>query len=385
MILTNIKIHTMLDSIINSGYIYIQNGKIKDFGPMDNCPEIDDKVIDLPNLNVYPGFIDAHSHLGIFEDGINFEGDDGNEMTDPSTPHLRVIDAINAFDKCFSEALKSGVTTVACSPGSSNPVAGQIAIIKTFGNRIDDMVIKAPAAIKFALGENPKTVYNEKNQSPVTRMATAAIIREQLYKAKAYYKDKREFEADPDNFDAPEYDSKCEALIPLLKREIPAHFHAHRADDIFTAIRIAKEFNLKYAIIHATEGHLISNKLKDENAAVFCGPFLCDRSKPELRNLTPETPGVLSKAKLSPSIVTDHPVIPQQYLSTCAALAVKEGMSELDALKAITVNPAIALGIDKQVGCIRKGSDADLVVYEGNPLDFKLKPYMVICNGNIIN
>lgn len=386
MLLINAKIHTMLNLNIDNGYILINNGKIADFGPMNSCPPIlQDNCIDLNHANVYPGFIDAHSHLGVFEDGLNFEGDDGNEMTDPSTPHLRVIDAINPFDKCFEEAIQYGVTTVACSPGSSNPIAGQIAVIKTLGNCIDDMIIKAPAAIKFSLGENPKTVYNDKNQTPITRMATAAIIRECLYKAKSYLKEKTNFQNDPDNFDPPEFDAKCEALLPLLKNNIAAHFHAHRADDIFTAVRIAKEFNLKYAIIHATEGHLITEHLKKENIPLFCGPFLCDRSKPELKNLTTANPGIITNAGINASIITDHPVIPQQYLTVCAALAVKEGMNEDDALKSITINPANALGISDKVGCIDKGLDADLVIYDGSPLDFKLKPRMVICNGKIIN
>lgn len=384
MLLTNAQIYTMLDSYIQSGYVLINNNKIQAIGPMTDCPSINDDTIDLNNCKLYPGFVDAHSHLGVFEDGINFEGDDGNEMTDPSTPQLSVIDAINPFDRCFKEALTNGITCVACSPGSSNPIAGQIAIIKTFGQRIDDMIVKSPAAIKFSLGENPKTVYNEKNQSPVTRMATAAIIREQLHKAKDYYKAITDFNSDNDNFDPPDYNPKCEALIPLLKRDIPAHFHAHRADDIFTAIRIAKEFNIRYAIIHATEGHLISQHLKDENTDVFCGPFLCDRDKPELKNLTPKSPGIISRSGIRPSIITDHPVIPQQYLTVCAALAVKEGMDELEALKAITIYPATVLGIQDRVGCIKPGSDADLVVYDSHPLDFKAKPHMVFCNGQII-
>lgn len=385
MLLINTKIHTMLNLNIDNGYILIENGKITDLGSMNSCPPLPDKYIDLNHANTYPGFIDAHSHLGIFEDGLNFEGDDGNEMTDPATPNLRVIDAINPFDKCFKEAIQHGVTTVACSPGSSNPIAGQIAVIKTLGNRIDDMIVKAPAAIKFSLGENPKTVYNDKNQTPITRMATAAIIREYLYKAKYYLKEKTNFQNDPNNYDPPEFDAKYEALLPLLKRDILAHFHAHRADDIFTAIRIAKEFNLKYAIIHATEGHLITEQLKKENIPLFCGPFLCDRSKPELKNLTTANPGIITNAGISSSIITDHPVIPQQYLTVCAALAVKEGMPEDDALKSITINPANALGISDKVGCINKGLDADLVIYDGNPLDFKLKPRMVICSGKIIN
>lgn len=382
MIIINARIHTMVSDIMENGYVEINKGKIISIGNMEELDlNVVDDIVDIDGMNLYPGFIDAHTHLGMFENGLTFEGDDGNEDNDPVTPHLRAIDAINPFDKCFEEALLAGVTTVITGPGSSNPIAGQIVAIKTFGKRVDDMIIKAPIAIKFALGENPKSVYHDKNQSPSTRMATTALIREQLYKAKKYYQDKLDWERNPEDYDMPEYDAKCEALIPLLNKDIPAHFHAHRADDMFTAIRIAKEFDIDYVIIHGTEGHLIADELYKENTSVLSGPFLCDRSKPELVNLTPKTPGVLSKNNVPTAIVTDHPVIPIQYLPACAALAVREGMDSEDAIKAITINPAKICGIDDTVGSLEIGKDADLVVFRDTPLSIMTKPEMVFCKG----
>ena len=251
MILQHGTIHTMAGETIEQGYIVIQNGVIEQVGTGDLLHVEDEDIIDLKGAHVYPGFIDAHTHLGIFEDGLNFEGDDCNEDTEPITPHLRAIDAINPMENCFREALEGGVTTVVTGPGSANPISGQLAAIKTYGNCIDRMIVKAPLAIKMALGENPKSVYHDKSQTPVTRMATAALIREQLHKAKHYLEDKKRALEDEDST-PPEYDLKCEALIPALEKEIQVHFHAHRADDIFTAIRLAKEFGLDYVIVHGS-------------------------------------------------------------------------------------------------------------------------------------
>lgn len=384
MLIINAKINTIEAGVINSGFILIGEGKILDMGEMSGVVPKDDDVIDLKGKSLYPGFIDAHTHIGIFEDGLGFEGDDINEMSDPITPELRAIDAVNPLDRCFTEAVKAGVTTVLTGPGSSNPIAGQIVAMKTCGNRMDDMIIMSPVAIKFALGENPKGVYHEKDKSPYTRMATAALIRECLFKAKRYLSDLKKYENDPENFDLPEYDAKCESLIPLLEKKISAHFHAHRADDIFTAIRISKEFDIHYVIVHATEGHLICEELLGEKAKVFSGPFLSERSKPELANLTPESPGIMSRAGIQVSIITDHSVIPIQYLTLCAALAVREGMDYNQALRAITINPAIACGIDDKVGSIAVGKDADFSVFESDPLDFKSKPSMVFINGKLV-
>ncbi len=382
MVLINAQIYTMGPlGFIKNGFVKINGNIIENVGKMEELDIENEQVVDMKGKYLYPGFIDAHTHLGMVEDGLTFEGDDINEAVDPVTPNLRAIDAINPMDRCFSEALSAGVTTVITGPGSSNPIAGQMVAIKTYGTRIDNMIIKDPVSMKFSLGENPKNTFSEKSQSPSTRMAVAALIREQLSKARKYLLDKNEFFNDPDENEEPEFDAKNEALIPLLKREIPAHFHAHRSDDIFTAIRIAKEFNLDYVIIHCTEGHLIADELKRENTKVFSGPFLSDRSKPELVNLTPKTPGVLAKKGVKASIVTDHPVTPIQYLPVCASLAVREGMDAYEALKSITINAAEIAGIDNRVGSIEPMKDADILVFEHDALDFRSKPVEVFFEG----
>lgn len=385
MLLINANIYTMGPlGYIENGFIKIKGNKIEQVGSMSDLNSSDKEIFDMQGKFLYPGFIDAHSHLGMVEDGLTFEGDDVNEATDPITPNLRAIDAINPMDRCFSEAIESGVTAVVTGPGSSNPIAGQMIAIKTYGTRIDDMVIKDPVSIKFSLGENPKNTFNERNQSPSTRMAVASLIREQLFKAKKYLLEKDKFYENTEENEEPEFDAKCEALIPLLRGEIPAHFHAHRSDDIFTAIRISKEFGIKYVIIHCTEGHLIADELKKEETKVLSGPFLSDRSKPELVNLTPKTPGVLAKKGVKTSIVTDHPVTPIQYLPVCASLAVREGMDPFEALKAITINAAVIAGIDDRVGSIEESKDADILVFENDALDFKSKPVMIFFEGKKI-
>jgi len=374
MNIINAKIYTMCGDIINNGFVEFNN-KITALGKMEDFPGGD--AYDANGLMIFPGFIDAHTHIGICEDSLGFEGDDCNEMTDPCTPHLRAIDAINVLDICFSEALRAGVTCVLSGPGSSNPIAGQIAAIKTYGRCIDDMIVKAPVAMKFALGENPKTVYNEKKTAPSTRMATAAIIREQLTKAMEYIS-KRNDE------DKSEFDARLEALALLFEQGLPAHIHAHRADDIFTAVRIANEFGLNYSIVHCTQGHLIEKELAEKGVTALSGPLLCDRSKPELKDSTPATPGILSKAGIKTAIVTDHPVIPIQYLALCAGLAVREGMDYYEAIKSITVNPAEICGISDRVGTVEVGKDADMVLFDTDPLTLYAKPKMVIADGEIV-
>lgn len=383
MIIKNACIHTMNGQTIENGYIKIENEKIKDIGNMRTLKETDEETIDLKGANIYPGFIDAHTHLGMWEDGLGFEGDDGNEDTDPSTPQMRAIDAINPVDKCFKEALDFGITSVLTGPGSSNSIGGQITAIKTYGSRIDDMIIKSPVAIKMALGENPKTTYHEKSQTPSTRMATAAVIREQLNKAKRYMESLQEY-YDDSEAEKPEYDIKCESLLPLMKREIPAMFHAHRCDDIFTAIRLSKEFNIRYKIIHGTGGYKAAEILKNENVEIMAGPLICDRSKPELRDLDLIAPSVYERYGIKFSIVTDHPVVPIQYLIMSAALSVREGLSHDEALKAITINAAQICEIDDRVGSIEIGKDADMVAFTGDPLDIMSKPCLVICSGKVV-
>ncbi len=380
MILINAKIMTMEDAVIDCGYIQIKGDKIIAVGDMNSAPQ-DDNVLDLQGKTVYPGFIDAHCHMGMAEEGLDFEGDDLNEMTDPVSPHLRGLDAINPVNQSFPEAVDAGVTTVVTGPGSANVISGQFCAIKTYGKRVDKMVLREPVAMKFALGENPKKVYNDKSETPMTRMATAALIREELSKAKRYLEDVQKAEEDPEENDPPEFDAKKEALIPVLKRELKAHIHCHRSDDIFTAVRLAEEFELDYVLIHCTEGHLIADELKEIGAPVVNGPLMCTRTKPELLHASDKTPGILSKAGLQVAICTDYNVIPIWMLPITAGYAVREGMDYMEALKAITINPARICGIEDRVGSVKVGKDADLLVYSQDPLTLAAKPDMVFING----
>lgn len=374
ILLKNAKIYTMDNDIIDNGCILIENGLIKAVG--EKIENAEAEVIDLAGKFITPGLIDAHCHLGLFEDGIGFEGADANEATDPITPHLRAIDGINPMDKTFDEALNGGVTTVSSGPGSANVIGGQFVIIRTHGDKVDDMIIKQPSAMKCAFGENPKRVYNEKKKSPSTRMATAAELREALFKAINYKNEKAK--------DDSKFDFKMEALLPVINKEIPLKIHAHRADDILTAIRIVKEFDLDMTLDHCTEGHLIVDYLKNENYPAIVGPSLSERSKFELKNLTFETPGILNKAGVKTAIMTDSPVIPLQYLNLCAALAQKSGMDEYEALKAITLYPAEILRIDDQLGSITPGKVADLVVWDQHPLNIQANTDKIFIKGELV-
>ena len=380
----NVQIKTMEKRrSIENGWIEIENGKI--IAVEEGSPDVvGTEDLDGQGKLLIPGFIDAHTHLGIIENGIDFEGDDCNEATDPFTPQLRTIDGINPMDRCFEEAYKRGITSAVVAPGSANPCGGEISAVKTYGRRIDDMIIK-PVGIKFALGENPKRVYNDRDETPVTRMATAALIREGLTKAKRYLADIDAYEIDKENNDMPEFDLKNHALIPLLRREISAHFHCHRADDMFTAVRIAKEFDLKLVIVHATEGHLIADILGTEKLSAISGPVICDRCKPEMKGLELKNTAELIKNGVKTSICTDHPVIPIQYLPASAAMAVKGGLDSDIALEAITINAAEIAGIDDTTGSIAVGKDADLQLYCGNPLDIMNDPELVMINGKVLN
>ncbi|MBQ9940752.1 MAG: amidohydrolase [Clostridia bacterium] len=385
MLIKNAKIYTMnsSDEIISYGYIAVKNGKISDVGkmPFDSAEKIDE-VVDAEGLVVMPGLIDAHSHLGIIGDSLGFESDDLNEITDPVLPQLNAIDAVNPMDRYFKEAYSAGVTTVAAGPGSANAIGGTAIAMKTFGRRIDDMVIKSPVAIKMALGENPKCCYHPKGDAPETRMSTASLIREQLTKASRYLEAMDEYNNAPDKDEAekPEYDAKCEALVPLLRGQIPAHIHAHRADDIFTAIRLAKTFGFKYKIVHCTEGHLISDILGEEKCEAFIGPVIGDRSKPELKNFSPKTAAILSKSGVKVAIVTDHPELVSQYLLLSAEICHHCGMDYMESLRAVTINPAQMLGIDSIVGSVEKGKDADLVFFRGDISYHTVDKVMI--NGN---
>ena len=393
MIICNARIFTASDEngIIECGFIETSGGVITVVGSMDEFSGSLDSgdVIDASGLTVYPAFVDAHCHIGICENGLGFEGDDVNETTDPSTPHLRAIDAINAADLCFTEAARAGIGTVVTGVGSANPIGGSFIALKTYGSsRIDKLIVKDPVSIKFALGENPKHVYNDRDETPVTRMATAAIIREQLWKARRYMEDMEEYErtkGTDDESSRPDLDMKCEALIPLLKRRIKAHFHCHRQDDIFTAIRIAKEFAIDYVLIHATDGHLIADELADERTQCIIGPLFADRCKPELVNQSIANAAKLHKKGVEIAICTDHPETPIQYLPVTAGIAVRGGLSREEAIRAITINPARFCDIDDRVGSIEPGKDADITAFRGEIFDITEKPEFVILGGKFVD
>ncbi len=372
MVITHAYIEPVVGKTIADGYLRF-GAAIEEMGSMEQyVPKAGEEVLDAGGKWLLPGFVDIHTHLGLFGDGVGFEAEDCNESTDPITPQLRVIDGINPMDRTFEEARNGGVTAVIVAPGSANPIAGQAAAIRTYGRRIDDMVLKAPVAMKFALGENPKSTYNDRDETPVTRMATAALIRENLRKAQEYRMKQQLAQEDPD-FDAPDFDMKLEALVPVLNREIQAHFHAHRLDDIFTAIRIAKEFDLDYVIIHGTEAYLAPDIMAQEQARVVTGPNLLDRCKPELRNMSFSGPVVLTHHGVLCSICTDHPETPLQYLPLCAAMAMRSGLTRQEALAAITIQPARIAGLDKQIGSLEVGKDADLVLATGDPLELETR------------
>ena len=380
MLIHNGVVHPMDGPVIPRGYVWLEGEKIRAVGPEEELPAWDGTSLDAEGGHILPGFVDAHCHLGMFGNALGFEADDGNESTDPCTPQLRAIDAVNPLDRCFEEARQGGVTTVLTGPGSANPIAGQFVALKTNGRWVDEAIVKAPAAMKFALGENPKSVYNDRKETPVTRMATAAIIRENLARAVEYRDKQIKAGEDPDT-DMPDFDAKLEALFPVTEGELPAHFHAHRADDIATAMRIAREFGLRYVIVHGTEGHLLADYLAAEGVPVITGPCLGDRSKPELANQTLENPAILARAGVKVAICTDHPETPIQYLPICAAMAVRAGMEEEEALAAITRNAAEIGGVGGRVGTLTPGKDADVVVTSGHPLDWKSRVEAVFING----
>ena len=358
MLFKNATIYTMeQDPFV--GDFKIDKGVFTQVGK-DLTPDVGEDVQDLNGLYVFPGLVESHCHLGMEETAIRFEGDDVNEITDPITPNMRGIDGCNPMDETIESALKGGVTTVAAGPGSANVIGGTFFGYKTVGNCIDEMSIQNPLAMKAAFGENPKRCYQGKKID--TRMQISALLRETLAKTKEYMEKK---EAGKDVA----YDQKLEAMIPVVKREIPLKCHCHRADDILTAIRIAKEENIKITLDHVTDARCIIPQIKESGFPCICGPALTHKSKFELANMSFETPNELYKAGILFSIITDSPVVPQQYLSLSAALAAKAGLPEYEAIKAITINPAKILGLDNRLGSIKEGKDADFVICTKNILD----------------
>lgn len=382
IVIKNGFIKTMAGEDIENGQIIIEEGKIKAVGTDLEIPE-DAEIIDAKGYLVTPGLIDGHCHIGMWEEGIGFEGADGNEDTEPITPQLRAIDAINPMDQGFQDAIEGGVTAAVTGPGSANVVGGTFLAMKTYGRRVDDMVIKDPVAMKIAFGENPKRVYEEQHKSPVTRMAIAALLRETLYEAKQYKEDLDAAKEDPDK--KPDFDLKLEALLPVMRKEIPLKAHAHRADDIFTALRIAKEFDLDITLDHCTEGHLIAEELKEAGKPCLIGPTFGSRVKYELKNKSFETPKILFDAGIKIAIITDSNVIPIQHIPMCAGMAVKAGLPEEEAWKSITINPAEIAGISDRVGSIEAGKDADIAIFKGNPLlDVDYEVAMTIIDGKVV-
>lgn len=377
----NVKIFTMnkARSIIEKGWVEITEGKIT--AVCEGTPSsFEDVDIDGGGAALYPGFIDAHTHVGLTTNGVGIESEDFNEESEPCSAQLRVIDAINPFDESFEKARNAGITSVLISPGSMNPVAGDIVAVSTDGRRIDNMLLRR-VGIKFALGENPKMTYMNRDETPCTRMAIAAMIREALLKAQRYMADKEAAESESD---LPELDPKSEALIPLLRGELKAHFHCHRADDIFTALRISREFGLDYVLIHCTDGHLIAGELALENAAAVVGPIICDPCKPELANITPKNAGLLAQHGVKTAICTDHSETPIEYLPLTVGIAVKNGMTFMQALEAVTINAAEIGGIDDLAGSIEAGKRADMVIFEGSPFEVMSEPKLVMINGTLI-
>lgn len=369
--LTNGKLYTMEEGIIERGTVVIADGKIVAVGADVAIPQ-DAQVIDVEGRIITPGFIDAHTHMGIDEEIHQPIGDDCNEMTEPNTAELRAMDAINYRDLSFQDAVKAGITTVMITPGSANVFGGLITVMKTAGKTYRDMLINGEAGLKMAFGENPKRVYGDKDKTPSTRMATMAIARQGFYEAKEYLKKSEEDK---------EFSLQTEHIAKALDGGIPVRAHAHRADDILTAIRLRDEFHLDLVIEHCTDGHLIVDELREAGVPVTVGPSLSNRAKVEMEHVTFRTPGILAKAGVDVAIITDHPCTPIQYLPICAGIAMREGMEEYDAFKALTITPAKILKIADRTGSLKTGKDADVVVWDNHPLEIMGKPKMVFVNG----
>ena len=394
--ITNGKVMTITQGTLERGTVLVEDGRIVAVGEEIEIPA-GAEVYDATGKVVMPGLIDAHCHVGLFPDGIGWEYSDGNEMTDPITPHLRALDAVHPEDPAFKELVAAGVTTVLTGPGSGNLIGGQWVCLKTAPKpSVEQMVLLEPAGMKMALGENPKRVYGEQKKAPSTRMGNAATLRTALVDAQNYLEKWRRYEADLADYQAkveaededaeepkpPERDLKLEALGKVLRREMKARVHAHRADDMLTAIRIAEEFDLDLTLEHATEGYKIADILAEKGIPVTAGPILFSRVKYELKNMTPKNPGLMAKAGVKVAIQTDE-MSAVKYLTINAALAMREGMPEEEALKAITINPAEIIGVADRVGSLEAGKDADLVVFSGHPFDYRSVAELVLVDGQV--
>lgn len=394
MEIINGRIHTMGEQgLIRHGAVSVENGKITWVGTMAEWQEKrhresagkslerTEPVLDARDGWVLPGIIEAHCHMGITEEKKGMEGDDCNETVNPLTPWLRAIDAINSMDAAFNDAVRAGITTAMIGPGSSNVVGGQFALVKTRGRRIDDIVVKAPAAMKVAFGENPKVNYSGQGKSPSTRMAIAGMLRRELFEARQYMQKKEQAMADGEAF---QEDFTRECWIPVLRKEIPLKAHVHRVDDIFTAIRIAKEFGLNMTLDHCSEGHLIAAELAGEGFPAIVGPDLTSRNKIEVQNVAFKTAGVLARAGVLVAITTDHPVSQIQSLPLCAGLAVKAGLPLEEGLRAITINAARICGAEDRLGSVEPGKDADIAIFDGNPMEVFTQTMYTIIDGRVV-
>lgn len=387
ILIKNANVITMEETNYELRDLLIDKGLIQAIGHFDSAQYPDATIIDAKERFTTPGIVDPHCHIGIFEEAIGFEGADGNEMTNPIFPELRAIDAIKPQDVAFQEALEAGVTTVATGPGSGNVIGGTFCVLKTVGKTIDDMIVVAESSMKMALGENPKRVYSSKNQTPATRMGSAALMRDALIKARDYLAKVEKYEEDLKNgkdVSKPEFNMKWDSLSRVF-RGFPVKIHAHQQDDIVTAIRIINEFGLNATIEHATEGHLIADYLKQHQTRVIIGPTLGSKSKYELRNKTFKAAKVLHDAGVEFAIMTDHPVIHLANALTQVGIFVREGLEELEALRAVTLYAAKINGIDYRVGSLKVGKDADIVIWDGHPLHYLTKTSMVMVNGNIVH
>lgn len=369
---------------IPEGVIRIKNGKIAEIGGKGEVavsPDKEEHVIVVKEGLILPGIIEAHCHMGITEEKKGMEGDDCNETVNPITPYLRAIDGINTMDAAFGDAVRAGITAAMVGPGSSNVVGGQFALLKTKGRCIDDLIVKAPAAMKVAFGENPKVNYSGQNKSPCTRMAIAAMLREEILSAVEYREKKEKALSEGEAF---QEDFKKECWLPVLRGEIPLKAHVHRVDDIFTAIRIAKEFHLKMTLDHCSEGHLIAKELAEAGFPAIVGPDLASRSKIEVQNMAFKTAGVLNRAGVMTAITTDHPVSIIQSLPICAGFAVKAGLPLEEGYKALTIYPATICGVEDRMGSLEVGKDADIAIFDGNPMEVFTKTLYTVIDGEIV-